>query len=535
MFVSLRAFFVLAIALPTLLGCTAASMRVDVDVYKGPLSKEPQVQLGELTGLMRSLADQFHNLGKVAHELHDEKCSSTRISDDMRIACATLKSIETGCGYTKDLRATVDLLMLARCKSNICVGAEGHDSFVELLSDVSSISAALKSRALNDAYLQNSWRPQDQRVRILSTNYMNLASEASNQLGSRADALLKQLNGVSAEKLSQSVYLRDSAPTSLLNAYVWDRAMARPLDGEFEPYDLQDRQDRVRALEQHFADYYWSNINTVVASGEGEVGMALVKDDIGNWNLKNFETDPTEQIQAYKDVGLASLSTAAKLAADSTKGPLTNAQAFLAIANQFNFGTAPTAGPSLDGLLTNLRSTTVANLRGLADQAKTRRDELRQSINAASTGKPALPAPADSDCAPQEESLPIRKAAYDLLVELSPATSDSAKKAKDAAQCALDYLDNKTESACVPSPGPAPLNCQAIANAKAWINEGEQLRKLYQDETELAALPGQTARKVREVLDGYERTLAELGRIGTPALGGITAAPQPGVSIPGTN
>ena len=83
----LAAAVAIAALLPALAGCesvgitTAASMRIEVEVYKGPLSKTVDTQWGEFTGLMNEISESLTlygdslllaaaNLGYVTGENH---------------------------------------------------------------------------------------------------------------------------------------------------------------------------------------------------------------------------------------------------------------------------------------------------------------------------------------------------------------------------------------------------------------------------------------------------------------------------------
>jgi hypothetical protein len=69
-----------------------------------------------------------------------------------------------------------------------------------------------------------------------------------------------------------------------------------------------------------FSDHYWSNINTVYASGKGKISLAFVKDDIGNWDLKNMDNAPAELLQAYTDFAMAVATKGVEVAVDSLSG-----------------------------------------------------------------------------------------------------------------------------------------------------------------------------------------------------------------------
>ena len=78
-----------AVAAVTLSSCArlhTASMRVEVEVYKGPLSKTPQVQWGELDGLLQNIAEYFRRLSSPdaqEHRLPRMHASASRALRDL--------------------------------------------------------------------------------------------------------------------------------------------------------------------------------------------------------------------------------------------------------------------------------------------------------------------------------------------------------------------------------------------------------------------------------------------------------------------
>jgi len=169
------------------------------------------------------------------------------------------------------------------------------------------------------------------------TTFADLAAEYGNQIASRADTLLQQCRstgkgadlrnctGTPRESLPLSVYLREVNPTEFANLFTYNRATGTPIWEEIAtrpPWELgrEETRDRVRVIERLFADHNWSRINTVYASGQGDVRMAFIKDDIGNWNLKSFSNDPTELLDAYNALARATVAQAAKLAGEIGSG-----------------------------------------------------------------------------------------------------------------------------------------------------------------------------------------------------------------------
>ena len=181
---------------------------------------------------------------------------------------------------------------------------------------IGDLGMRLKTKAFYWAEIHTALAPCCRDVRIAMAGFANLASELSNHLESRADALQWQLDeeyGTDARELPLSLYLRDAQPTDFLNLYTWNRAAAPALlaDMVWHPWNAfssDETADRVRVIERLFADHNWGKINTVYGSGQGDFAMALVKDDIGNWSLKSFEADPTKLVKAYTDLTLAALT-----------------------------------------------------------------------------------------------------------------------------------------------------------------------------------------------------------------------------------
>ena len=185
-----------------------------------------------------------------------------------------------------------------------------------VIGRIGDLGMKLKAKAFYSAETHTALAPCCRDVRIAMAGFANLASELSNQLESRADALQWQLDkkfGADARKLPLSLYLRDAEPTDFVNLYTWNRAAAPALlpDMFWHPlnaFSSDETADRVRVIERLFADHNWGKINTVYGSGQGDFTMALVKDEIGNWSLKSFEADPSKLVKAYTELTLAALT-----------------------------------------------------------------------------------------------------------------------------------------------------------------------------------------------------------------------------------
>ena len=179
------------------------------------------------------------------------------------------------------------------------------------LTNVAKVSAKATAGAFNFAISNIPGIAPTHLVRSAMVRFMVSSSEIGRQLNARADSLLKQLNGLRSQKFPLNAQLRESDATEFVQLYSWLEAHPSYLGGFSTPGSVKNRVKVIRHL---FADHYWSNINTVYASGWGKGSMALIKDDIGNWNLKSFDSDPEEVLKAYKNVAIAALETVAKSA-----------------------------------------------------------------------------------------------------------------------------------------------------------------------------------------------------------------------------
>lgn len=354
-------------------GCTAlsgaASMRVEVDVYKGPLSRDYFMQAGELAGLVQEFGQSLTNFREgvrrvawrqgacVGPDCSNWICDGKKDKQDdtgkaalslkETLECSILKQIHDG---AKTLKAEAEQAL---------DGLESNQHLIDVMTDskkrrrllcaVGRLGVRAKARAL---YWAESLVPTggtSRQVRASVIAFANLLAEYGNQVGANADALAKRAlvydmmtnpkdsddgsknspgtnegcegectagSGVmtneeaglkSANRLSTSVFLRDTEPTDFVNLFTWNRAgTPEPWENRIlhpiESFSSESTANRVRAVERVFSDQYWARINTVYASGQGDVNMAFVRDDLGNWNLRSFGSDPGGLLKAYQQL-----------------------------------------------------------------------------------------------------------------------------------------------------------------------------------------------------------------------------------------
>ncbi len=531
-------------------GCAtlhSASMRVEVEVYKGPLSKQPTVQVAELHGILKRSAGLFSAMKTQAQDLmqkkldcHTEERIKERTAElaglchaagefeiKARGLAADLKDVinarcrsdvcpapacphSTDCGQAKFGRPV--------CKDSICCGRDDNDNKNRLrpvLEEIASFAARLRVDAFADAYHLNTVRPADDDLREFRARFANLTSELGSQLVSRADALLKQFDTAKARQLPAGVYLRDSAPTSMLNLFVWDWAMGERLGRDSRPYsDREEASNRVRALEHHFNDYYWSNINTVSAVGQGEFGMALVKDDIGNWQLKNYQNDPTEMIKAYRDVGLAALQEAAKQAA--LPGSTALAGRLVGFADRIAAGDPAAAAGGLDGIAASVHKQSETQLHtysanALAEFKQLHANNIKSNDNAKKEEVDAPTLPNDSKCKadepPDDYAEKALRIAYALPEEKDMKAGEKTKGMLRAATTAISKANSAIHA----------KDCDKAKIALRYANAAKLWHEAYKAQVALDGFPESVRSKMSNILNEHQSTITELQKAGLAA------------------
>ncbi len=442
-------------------GCaTGGSMQVDVEVYRGPLSKEPAAQWQELSGLVQESRLAFRRTflsGRSATlqgfqgaenpsrtPTDPEDCrfdgsnNPSNDSDSKRQACFNALQGELRCHehvgssrrHCNDALAivfaawraqdslqasyqgiqTINKLLAQTGMSQRFIAESGSASahldpqrsqIQRVLEDLSRIGLQLQS----NAFITTSSELTDPEVhpvtQPLRFGYTMLAAEMGNQISARADALLKQMHGNDRRLLPISVYLRDTAPTAFLNLHVYGDQTRGTGCRMGQCMGRQTARNRIRSQELLWADHHWARINQVYASGRGDVNMAFIKDDIGNWSLKSFGSDPSELLNSYEGFGRSLIGAASTLLTSAnptlTEKNLSLSKRTLSYANRVAFGTssgqaaleASSQAESLtEHLITQIQALRVAVTEELAEldkalpQQTTLVDSLQRSLDA---------------------------------------------------------------------------------------------------------------------------------------------------------
>ncbi len=510
----LAVFLVLSgCAMPDLSG--SASMRVEVEVYKGPLSKEPMAQWADLIGLFQeaetaliginhvtvafavnqgivnfpidslaspkntlvaarkkdaddpsdpqknTLDDAGQKIAKdrepnvihrgIFYDAYDTKyedwCKvgdpSGWISQIDFFNCHMLVSLFADAKElfheVQGIRCLADAVnrQVVPVSSNaealmrdLCVNSEkspikltaGRKTNVRaVLVEITRVAAHFRAKSFRMAEAMVAGQTTTAKIRIAMTNLIAHVADLGNQMQSQADTLLKQVDGQDRRELPLSAYLRDAEPTDFVQLYDWHDATAHDASLLAPFFIPGTKVSQVKAYKRLYADHHWAKINTVYASGRGEVSMALIKDDVGNWNLKAFDNDPEELLNAYRDVATAALDKAMELAAKSATGGQSEAvDILLGVANKAAFGGGPKTDPaniggvSLNALhqLTDKKLLEVASEFAEADKrkiaaygaAKKMVDETNKKIEAAKATLKSMPKPSlDAEPSPDPE------------------------------------------------------------------------------------------------------------------------------------
>lgn len=409
-------FAVTIVALMCLPGCMpfadSAAMRIEVEVYKGPLSLEPEIQVSELYGYLveaengmigiLEMAQSIPQTGRrswlsrtdlgrsLIHiviedssdlivKLHRAICSFDKSSEDCEIPLpqdfqnimkAAHSGVQDALTDEKARKVAVEIVAHLRelyRKANKEKGrkvlALANKLDPGVLADISRTAAAMQAAAFRYATMSETGTPFDAAARVAATLFTVAASEYGNQIEARADALLKQFgeHGRDRRELPLSTHLREAEPTDFVHLFDWaDGHIPRLLD--YITFDFKPNVDeRIKILERLYADHFWSKINTVYASGRGKTQMAFIKDETGNWNLKSFDNDPTELLEAYSETTKSAIKGVAKVAESMATGGASEAQKqaisqLLALADRTNPDKKNNSNPSPGTLtLTHLR------------------------------------------------------------------------------------------------------------------------------------------------------------------------------------
>jgi len=421
----------------------AGSMRIDVEVYKGPLARDIRTQLAEFLGLLQQTESQFHRIEeqmsfweeRIRTERQDSKAKETPAFTIQAKFCQYPNVIDAyECRIllrlldeSKDLNKSARILPVnlqnvieeLNDERTLTSDDKGKGQRIaKKIRDVAINATAFAKRisrsAQNWQELQTAVVVPSEPLRALMTSFQFAASEQANQIASRADALIQQIDGLDRRELPLSAFISGSAPTDFARLFEWNDAYLYAPNRQ--DWFGNNVEDRVKILERLQADMHWARVNTVYASGRGDTGMAFIKDDIGNWSLKQFDNDPTELLQAYSGIAKAALAQAGSLITTVTSGGSTaGIKQLVGLADALAFGNsgAPEQArapvdlqPARDRLAARLKN--IHEIAAAKEAAGADKAELRKSVEA-----------------DIRNALETYKATLDLLDEATPSGGGS--------------------------------------------------------------------------------------------------------------
>ena len=108
---------------------------------------------------------------------------------------------------------------------------------------------------------------------------------------------------------SSMAYLRNSNPSTYMqtdNELEWRNMLGKHAFKSFLFADKRwtEQDKKMRKTISAIDKQYWHNINRIKLSGAGRTNYAITKDDIGNWYIKGFSSNPTNIIKGAKSLAL---------------------------------------------------------------------------------------------------------------------------------------------------------------------------------------------------------------------------------------
>jgi hypothetical protein len=505
-----------ATAAVVLMGCasgpfsalsTGSSMRIEVEVYKGPLTKDKEVQIGELFGVIQEARAGLY-LFRIGADTYFEQlgCKVTNKSDDCKKLESVISSADNLIVSTEKLVRDYKIDTLVEALKNFKYGKsapvreKGADMLVEFAVKISALATQFKAKAFFYASDQYKTVPKDETVRAKLTDFTTLTSEFSRQIAGRTTVLYKQVaENESGKKLAVSDHLRDASPTVFLNLYNWYDATY----ASSEEKTGLTAADRVRLGKQLFADHYWTKINEVYASGQGDVSMAFIKDDIGNWNLKSFENNPTELLDAYRELSLAGIQAATEVAANIASGG--GAPAALSLASNFALGRVGSSRTALanDIRVESLHANAQAELSDLRDKVKGQLQKYVDPVNESREAYKTAKKGGNGIEGVEKKQVAFNKAESNYQV--ASAEEAAERKKLDEQKTALmetrkemkETLDKLVELEQAEQPGTPPSPA-----AKALLEHQNALKEREKDEHEAVSA---TEKSVKELEANLEK------------------------------
>lgn len=390
----------------------------------------------------------------------------------------------------------------------------GQQDYVRRVATIASMMQ-IEAQRLASANLARV--PKSRLVRTKMAELGFLLGEFAQRTSARNSVLAKLLEKCEGEgdcrqpsKLPTSAYLRDADPSKYIDVFQWFNAgMSSGGTGAYV------RHNRIEAIKQLTEDQNWEQINDVYASGQGDVGMVFIKDDLGNWNLKSFSNDPTELLAAYRKGADAAISSAVKLAKKAANPALgavdtvSQSQRLLDLADTFSGGTKD---PDVVGgtSLSQLRNSTVQRLKSLKTRMDSQKKILENDINSKAPDNYDPKLPSIYNAAAAET-----KARSDR--DIASAAVDQARQSLAGARSNMNGCESDCGDETAALEAAVRVEAKAVADlatAEADLRTATSLHDRRKAELEGLAVSAAEAASI--ILSDHETALAAIIQVSKP-------------------
>ncbi|WP_104403393.1 hypothetical protein [Vibrio penaeicida] len=349
-----------------------SSMEVEVDVYQGPLSKSEEVQWQEIQVLRSSLeglcassfTPQAFTTASKAELENYANCASKVLQDIYS------RALWPGVSSNRMVTNTVD------------DGKKVTTNTVAQTITGTSIKAT-KTTTEKGIKKEDNKKPHPIKTTTSSTEIENAEHMAliARSLLARSELLLQQMKGEDRHLLPLSAYLAEASP-SLFIEYCYHSTDPKTNNWQCD-YGRRTGFAKPNMADGLLNEQYWQRINHVHSSGMGNVATAFVKDEIGNWSLKSFDSNPEDLLNAYQDLSFQALSTATKLAAGNVSSisldSIEKSKRFAAYAESIAFGdSASTSNNISEKQVASLRQEIISTLENIKQNYAKKKGEIEE-------------------------------------------------------------------------------------------------------------------------------------------------------------
>jgi hypothetical protein len=268
-----------------------------------------------LDTLVRELVDQASKVARqrvVARELQQDTPTLTRLDDAIKLL-DYLKAAGAGVWSANVTPPDVVAQIIAHPGPAELAGQR----LVDARAEIGRLPVnRFPAQTLRSSYTKGT-DPLDQLIASLEQEYIERVrregkdSERSVNVRQAIDAAYAHRSGLVYIR-PPAAFLKSSYPVTSLqrnSGGAWENMLAGHALRSVPIVDHAAADGNARNVHTNaeIDKQFWQNINTVRVAGGGNTNYVMVKDDIGNWYVKNFSGDPEPIIKGAKAMALFSL------------------------------------------------------------------------------------------------------------------------------------------------------------------------------------------------------------------------------------